>query len=86
MKRKILNGIFCILYTLVATTWIIDFVNVKIDNDPFFCINLNEKNYDDGNVLKCNGLGYVIRRYNRDSLTKGYTFENYFGKEVNYEK
>ncbi len=66
--KKVIN----ILLWLVLFTWIgltlYDFVQVKRQKDPLFCVKTTEKEYLDGKTNTCIGLGYKVIKYNRESI------------------
>ena len=82
MFRKILNIIFYILMTTLFLIWIIDYSNVILKKDPLFCVQYKKNKYDDGYTNICNGVGYKVIKYNRKSLTKGYTYGSLLLKEI----
>lgn len=79
MGKKIIS----IIITLLVIVWIAiimyDAVN-STNGKPKFCISKEIKNYDDGTVEVCHGLGYRVYIYNRDS-NKGIDFGPFWIKE-----
>ncbi|MEG2250533.1 MAG: hypothetical protein RSD09_03035 [Bacilli bacterium] len=75
MKRKIFDSIYWILLITITLIWTIDYFNVAFKKEPMFCVTEEIKTYKDGYIKTCNGLGYKIKKYNRESLTKGYTYD-----------
>ena len=59
----------------------IDYFRARQMKDPVFCINEVTKEYDDGNVYICTGLGYKMYRYNRSSIKTNLEFGPFFIKE-----
>ena len=41
------------------------FYSASKNTDPKFCISMERKNYNDGYVDICTGLGYKVYKYNR---------------------
>ena len=93
MVKKILNVTFWVLFVILLAIWIIDFVKLKNEKEPIFCIKKEVHKYDDGTVDElgrptgnklevdeCLGLGYRIFNYNRSSLPKGRDFAPFFIK------
>lgn len=78
MLKKILNVLFWVVFVVLLTIWIIDFVKIKSNNDPIFCLKKEVHKFDDGTVDECLGLGYRIYNYKRSSLPKGVDFAPFF--------
>lgn len=68
--RKILNIVVWLIVFVVLSICILDFIRVKMDKDPKFCIKNTTVKYEDGNVKCCFGLGYKVYNYNRKSYRK----------------
>lgn len=68
-NKKILSKVFNILITILLIGWItvllIDYANVSKGKDAKFCINNAIKDYTDGSVEICTGLGYKVYKYDR---------------------
>ncbi len=81
-KRSIMKRIFDIVFWVVivglSIIWITDFVNVKNDKNPVFCISQKTHTFDDGTVEECVGLGYKVYTYNRSSFSQGRQFGPFF--------
>ncbi len=67
--KTIFNFVFWIAIIGLAVIWIIEFIMVRTENDPWFCIEQKEYEYEDGKVTECIGLGYKVYNYERDSIT-----------------
>lgn len=80
MLKKILNILFWVLFVILFSIWLIDFIKIKSEKEPVFCIKKEVHKFDDGNVDECLGLGYRIFKYNRRSLPKGIDFAPFFIK------
>ena len=80
MVKKILNIAFWVVFALVMAIWLIDFFEVRADNDPRFCINEKVHQFDDGQVKECLGLGYKVYQYDRDSMKGATQFSPFFVK------
>lgn len=76
--KKIFDVVFWIVIIGLAIIWVTDFINVKNDKDPVFCISQKTHTFDDGTVEECIGLGYKVYNYNRDSFSKGRQFGPFF--------
>lgn len=76
--RTIFNIIFWLAVLVLAFTWIMDFIKVKNNEKPQFCISNKTHEFDDGKVDECLGLGYKVYTYDRDSMTKGAEFVPFF--------
>lgn len=68
--KTIISKIFNIVFTIVFLGWmtvlLIDYVNVSKGESAKFCINNAIKDYTDGSVEICTGLGYKVYKYNRE--------------------
>lgn len=80
--KKIIYFIIDILITTLFLVWIIDYSNVTLKKEPMFCITKNTNTYKDGTTTSCTSLGYKVIKYDRNNLTKGYTYGTIFMKEV----
>ncbi len=67
--KLIFNIIFWVAIIGLAVLWIVELILVRSDKEPLFCISEEVHQYDDGIVEECNGLGYKVINYKRDSLT-----------------
>lgn len=74
------TAIFWIAILFLFFVWIFDFMNVKANKAPKFCVKELTHVYEDGNVEECQGLGYKIYRYNRTSLDINREFRPFFAK------
>ena len=83
-KRKKEDIIKIIILTLIIV-WIIcffiDYLRARQMKNPLFCIVENTKEYDDGTVYSCTGLGYKMYKYNRSSVGANLEFGPFFIKE-----
>lgn len=80
MLKKILNVVFWVLFVILLSIWLIDFIKIRNEKDPIFCIKKKTHEFEDGTVNECLGLGYRIYNYNRSSLPKGIDFAPFFVK------
>lgn len=68
-NKSILSKVLNIIFTIIFIGWIsillIDYMNVSKIKDPKFCISHEIKDYTDGLVEICNGLGYKVYKYDR---------------------
>ncbi len=76
--KKIFDVVFWIVIIGLAIIWLTDFINVKNDKDPVFCISQKTHTFDDGTVEECVGLGYKVYTYDRSSFSKGRQFGPFF--------
>ena len=74
MKRKIFNIVFWTIFTIVFVIWVIDFIRVRTENDPIFCLSRETITIDGGIAEKCTGLGYRVIHYNSETVGIGYDF------------
>lgn len=58
--KIIWNVIFWVFIVLLFTVWIVDFINVKNNREPAFCIKEKVHKYKDGTTTECIGLGYKV--------------------------
>lgn len=76
--KKIFDVVFWIVIIGLIIIWITDFINVKNDKDPIFCISQKTHIFDDGSVEECIGLGYKVYTYNRSSFNNARQFGPFF--------
>ena len=73
------------LLTFIAVAWLaivlFDFFRVTSNFEPMGCIKKETKRYEDGTVDICKGLGYVVYKYERNSLKMTEFGVLYFSKE-----
>ncbi len=88
MKAKILerkSDIIKIVCLSIVIIWIIcffiDYFRARQSKNPLFCISENTKEYDDGTVYSCIGLGYKMYKYNRSSVSTNLEFGPFFIQE-----
>jgi hypothetical protein len=72
-EKSLFSRIMNIVLWVILFAWmaivLVDFIEVRKENDPKFCfINNHTITYDDGSVEECYGLGYKVIKYNRESL------------------
>lgn len=78
--KKVWNIVFWTLFVCLFAIWIIDFVQVKREKEPIFCISEKVHEYEDGTTKECVGLGYKVYTYNRKSLNIKSQFSPFFVK------
>lgn len=78
--KKVWNIVFWTLFVCIFAIWIIDFVQVKREKEPIFCISEKVHEYEDGTTKECVGLGYKVYTYNRKSLNIKSQFSPFFVK------
>lgn len=76
--KIIFNFIFWVVIVILLFTWIMDYINVRNDKKPSFCIKNITHKFEDGTVKECIGLGYKVFTYDRSSMTKGSEFVPFF--------
>lgn len=86
MKAKIKKGdVFKVVLLAIIIIWIIiffiDYFRARQSKTPLFCISEETKEYDDGTVYSCTGLGYKMYKYNRSSVDATIEFGPFFIKE-----
>ena len=69
---------FVIIWIII---FFIDYFRARQSKDPIFCISEQTKEYEDGSVYSCIGLGYKMYRYNRNSIDASIEFGPFFIKE-----
>lgn len=60
--------LFIILFSWLGIC-MTDFIKTRNNEKPMFCIKEKTKNYSDGSVYSCTGLGYKVFYYNRKSIS-----------------
>lgn len=78
LGKLIFNIIFWLTISVLLFTWIMDYINVRNNKKPSFCLKNITHKFDDGNVTECVGLGYKVFNYDRASMTKGSEFVPFF--------
>ena len=77
-RRRLGNFIFWIIILGLFAVWVTDFIRVRDDKKPMFCIKKIEHKYDDGTTEECVGLGYKVYTYNRKSINLKSQFAPFF--------
>lgn len=72
-KKSLISRIVNIALWVILFAWmalvLVDYIHTRNDEKPQFCWwNKNTTQYEDGTVTSCNGLGYKVINYNRDSF------------------
>ena len=78
--KKVWNIVFWTLFVCLFAVWIIDFIQVKREEEPIFCISEKIHEYEDGTTKECVGLGYKVYTYDRKSLNIKSQFSPFFVK------
>lgn len=76
--KKIFNILFWVFISILFVIWIVDFIQVKNNKDPIFCLKEETHQYDDGEVYECVGMGYKVFKYNRTSMEKQTEFGPFY--------
>jgi len=71
--KKVISRIFYFIFGLIVVGWIaivlFDFYQVKMTNNPKFCIKNETINYDNRTTSICTGIGYKVYRYELEGTT-----------------
>lgn len=86
MKIKVKKGeVIKVVLLAIIIIWIIiffiDYFRARQSKTPLFCISEETKEYDDGTVYSCTGLGYKMYKYDRSSVDATVEFGPFFIKE-----
>lgn len=83
-KKKIYKIVFDIIFWVIILilffVWIFDFIKVKQQKKPSFCIKNNVYEFEDGTTQECIGLGYKVYNYDRKSVNIKTEFGPFFIK------
>ena len=74
MAKKIFNIVFWVAFAILFAIWLIDFIRVRTENDPIFCLSRQTIQIEGGTAEKCTGLGYRVIFYDSDVIGTGYEF------------
>ena len=76
-KESLLSKIIWWTVVVLVAVWLVifltDFFTTKAGKAPKFCITNEIRDYTDGSVKVCNGIGYKYIEYNRKEI-KGSEF------------
>ena len=82
---KIIGRILHLIGWVIVIGWIaiigFDYYQVSTKNDPKLCIKEEVKEYPDGNMYICTGLGYKAYISSRESVRVEYLFGPFWTKE-----
>lgn len=86
MKAKIGKGdIIKVVILALIIIWIIiffiDYFRARQSKEPIFCLSEQTKEYEDGTVYSCTGLGYKMYKYDRSSIDASVEFGPFFIQE-----
>lgn len=87
MKKTKYNksDIIKIVILAIVIIWIIcffiDYFRARQAKTPIFCIKEEVKEYEDGTVYSCTGLGYKMYKYDRASIPVSIQFGPFFIQE-----
>ncbi len=62
------NITFWVVLVGLIILWGSEMLTVRGGNNPKFCLNETTHQFEDGQVYECNGLGYKVFIYDRDSI------------------
>ena len=80
-KSDIIKIVILALIIIWIIIFFIDYFRARQSKTPLFCISEETKEYDDGTVYSCTGLGYKMYKYNRSSVDATIEFGPFFIKE-----
>lgn len=80
-KGDIIKIIILALVIIWIIIFFIDYFRARQSKTPLFCISEQTKEYDDGTVYSCTGLGYKMYKYDRDSVEASIEFGPFFIQE-----
>lgn len=78
LVKKIWDITFWVVICILAFIWIFDFIKVKKNEHPMFCLAKNTYTFSDGTVDECIGLGYKVYEYHRTNLNVSTQFSPFF--------
>lgn len=80
-KGEIIKVAIIALVLIWIIIFFIDYFRARNSKLPMFCISSNIKEYSDGSVYTCTGLGYKMYKYDRTSINMDVEFGPFFMKE-----
>ena len=84
-KKKRRSDIIKVAILSVIIIWVIcffiDYARARQSKELLFCIKEDIKEYEDGTVYSCTGLGYKMYKYQRASIPVTIQFGPFFMKE-----
>lgn len=80
-KKEIIKVIILSIVIIWIICFFIDYFRARQEKRPLFCINEVTKEYDDGSVYICTGVGYKMYHYKRSSIPLSVQFGPFFIKE-----
>lgn len=79
------NDIIKVVVLSVIIIWVIcfgiDLIRARQNKWPLFCVKESIKNYEDGTVEICTGVGYKMYKYKRSSIPVTVQFGPFFMEE-----
>lgn len=66
---KFLNTLLWIIVFAWMAVCVTDYIMATKEKDPIFCLKEETKEYEDGKVYICTGLGYKYFKYDRKSYS-----------------
>ncbi len=76
--KIIFDVVFWVVIVCLLFVWVFDFLKVKNEEKPVFCIQEKTHEFEDGTVDECVGLGYKVYTYNRESINIKVQFAPFF--------
>ena len=80
-KSDIIKIVILALIIIWIIIFFIDYFRARQSKTPIFCISEKTKEYEDGTVYSCTGLGYKMYKYDRASINASVEFGPFFIKE-----
>lgn len=80
-KRDIVKVAILSVIIIWIICFFIDYFRARQSKMPIFCIKEETKEYNDGSVYSCTGLGYKMYKYSRASIGTSLEFGPFFIKE-----
>jgi hypothetical protein len=80
-KGEIIKVIILSIVIIWIICFFIDYARARQSKKPLFCIKEVTKEYEDGSVYACTGLGYKMYKYERSSIPVSIQFGPFFIQE-----
>lgn len=78
--KIIFNIFFWIAVVVLAVIWVSDYMKVRDNKEPKYCLETKIHEFEDGSVKECIGLGYKTYKYERISMPNAIEFGPFFMK------
>jgi len=80
-KDDVLKVILFSIVIIWLLCFVIDYARAIQNKWPLFCVKETFKEYEDGTVKLCTGVGYKLYKYDRNSIPVTVQFGPFFIKE-----